>query len=99
MQGSWETSRKGGREGPKALKEEQPEGMVSFLKARWDHSLPYLLNPCYKIFLNIKKSRELCNAQLYIHHPDSTVSTILTLSLCLYLAEINQTPDIMTFYP
>lgn len=34
MQGSWETSQKGGREGPKGLKEEQPEGMVSFLKAR-----------------------------------------------------------------
>lgn len=34
MQGSWETSQKGGREGPKGLKEEQLEGMVSFLKAR-----------------------------------------------------------------
>lgn len=61
MQGSWETSQEDGTEGPKGLKEEQPEGIVSFLKARSDHSIPYLLNLCYKVFLNIKK-RELCNA-------------------------------------
>lgn len=54
MQGSWEISQKDGRKGPKGLEEEQPEGMANFPKASSDHSIPYLLDPCYKVFLNIR---------------------------------------------
>ena len=80
MQDLRKHARKMVEKNPKGLEEEQPEGLVSFLKAGSDHSIPYLLNPCYKIFLNIKEGRELCNAHPYISHPDSALSTILTLS-------------------
>lgn len=58
-----ETSQKAGREGAKGLEEEhQADGTVSSLKARSGNSTPSLRNPCREIFLNIEKSRELCNA-------------------------------------